>query len=84
MSNGGLYLSHSKYIKELLQHANMHKAKPQPTPMASFLHLTQDGSTAFEDHTLYRSIVGALQYVTIIRPKIAYSVNKVCQYMHQP
>ena len=65
--NGGLHLSQSKYIKELLQHANMRKAKPQPTPMMSSLPLTQDGSIAFEDHTLYRSIVGVLQYVTITR-----------------
>jgi len=27
-SNSGLHLSQSKYIKELLEHANMHKAKP--------------------------------------------------------
>ena len=33
---------------------------------------------------LYRSIVGALQYVTITRLEIAYSVNKVCQYMQAP
>jgi len=62
----------------------MHEAKLQPTPMMSSLRLTQDGSTTFGDHTLYRSIVGALQYITITRPEIAYSVNKVCQYMHQP
>jgi len=83
-SNGGFHLSQSKYIKELLQHANMLEAKPQPTPMMSFIHLIQDGSIAFKDHTLYKSIVGVLQYVTITRPEIAYFVNKVCQYMHQP
>ena len=33
---------------------------------------------------LYKSIVGALQYVTITRLEIAYSVNKVCQYMQAP
>ena len=32
----------------------------------------------------YRSIVGALQYVTITRPELSYSVNKVCQFMHKP
>ena len=31
-----------------------------------------------------KSIVGALQYVTITRPELAYSVNKVCQYMQTP
>ena len=33
---------------------------------------------------MYRSIIGALQYVTITRLEIAYSVNKVCQYMQAP
>ncbi|XP_052482959.1 uncharacterized mitochondrial protein AtMg00810-like [Gossypium raimondii] len=37
-----------------------------------------------EDERLLRRIVGALQYVVIIRPNIAFSVNKVCQYMHKP
>ncbi|WVZ57884.1 hypothetical protein U9M48_008219 [Paspalum notatum var. saurae] len=32
----------------------------------------------------FSSIVGALQYLTITRPDLAYSVNKVCQYLHAP
>lgn len=32
----------------------------------------------------YRSVVGALQYVTLIRPDIAFAVNQVCQFMHEP
>ena len=52
--------------------------------MTSGLKLSKHGSDFFEDATLYRSIVGALQYATIIRPEIAFCVNKVCQFMHQP
>ncbi|XP_016747283.1 uncharacterized mitochondrial protein AtMg00810-like [Gossypium hirsutum] len=37
-----------------------------------------------EDERLFRSIVGALQYVVITRPDSAFSINKVCQYMHKP
>ncbi|KAL8151054.1 hypothetical protein V2J09_020862 [Rumex salicifolius] len=33
---------------------------------------------------LYRSIVGALQYVTISRPEISYVVIRVCHFMHSP
>jgi hypothetical protein len=36
------------------------------------------------DPTEYRHIVGALQYVTLTRPGIAYSVNQLCQHMHNP
>lgn len=30
----------------------------------------------------YRSLVGALQYVSMTRPGIAYNVNIVSQFMH--
>ena len=33
-------------------------------------------------HTKYRSIVGALQYLTFTRPDIAFSVSQACQFMH--
>lgn len=33
---------------------------------------------------VYRSVVGALQYLTLTRLDIAYSVNKVCQFLHAP
>ena len=54
------------------------------TPMTSGLKLTAYGSDMAYDAQLYRSIVGGLQYVTITRPELAFSVNKVCQFMHSP
>ena len=33
---------------------------------------------------MYRSIVGALLYVTFTRPKITFAINQVCQFMHAP
>ena len=32
----------------------------------------------------YRSVVGVLQYLTLTCPDISFSVNQVCQLMHQP
>jgi hypothetical protein len=37
-----------------------------------------------DDSIRYRSIVGALQYLTLTRPDLAFSVNKVCQFLHVP
>nr|KYP61698.1 hypothetical protein KK1_016206 [Cajanus cajan] len=45
--------------------------------------LAKEG-TLFDDPTLYRSVVGALQYATITRPEIAFDVNKVSQFMCSP
>lgn len=32
----------------------------------------------------YRTIVSALQYLTIARQDIAFSINQVCQFLHAP
>ncbi|KAJ9548922.1 hypothetical protein OSB04_021465 [Centaurea solstitialis] len=36
------------------------------------------------DPTLYRSLAGALQYLTFTRPEIAFAVQQSCLYMHDP
>lgn len=35
------------------------------------------------DPTIYRSLVGFLQYLTLTRHGIAHAANKTCQYMQQ-
>jgi hypothetical protein len=34
--------------------------------------------------TKYRSVVGALQYLSHIQPDLAFSINKACQYLNSP
>jgi hypothetical protein len=36
------------------------------------------------DPTGYRSLAGALQYLTFTRPDISYAVQQVCLHMHDP
>jgi hypothetical protein len=36
------------------------------------------------DPTSYQSIAGALQYLIFTRPDIAYAIQPVCLYMHDP
>jgi len=83
-SDGGILLSQSKYIRDLLHKTNLLDSKSQPTPMVSGLKLTIDGSFSVQHLTHYRSIVRALQYIIVIRPEISFSVNKVYQFMHRP
>ena len=62
----------------------MAHAKALPTLMVSSLKLTHMGSPPVDDATLYRSVVGTLQYATIAHPDISFTVNKVCQFMYFP
>ncbi|XP_043694422.1 uncharacterized mitochondrial protein AtMg00810-like [Telopea speciosissima] len=79
----GLLLSHSRYIRDLLQRAGMTKCKPILTPMA-VSSSSDSGGEKFSDPKRYLSIVGALQYITLTHPNVAFAVNRVCQFMHSP
>ena len=80
----GLYLSQSKYISDLLAKTDMLHSKSCPTPCLPYTRLLKDDGKPFNNPALYRSIVGALQYLTFTRPDIAFSVHQVCQFMHCP
>jgi len=62
----------------------MDASKPFSTPMQTNLRLQKDASSAMHDPSMFRSVVGALQYVLIIRLELSYVVNKVFQFMHSP
>ena len=78
----GLILHQRKYATDLLKRAKMHASKLLSTPIVPHNHPTD--TSLFSDPTFYRSIVGGLQYLTFTWIDIAYSVNFVCQHMHQP
>jgi histone deacetylase 1/2 len=82
----GLLLSQEKYATDLLSRVGMTKCTTCPTPLSSIdkLSLTDGTLLGAEDSTQYRSIVGALQYLTLTRPDLSFAVNKICQFLHAP
>ncbi|GAA0161714.1 transmembrane signal receptor [Lithospermum erythrorhizon] len=82
-ANGGLLLSQRQYMLDLLVKANMEHCKPASTPMSTS-STEGDSAAAPPDPTVYRQLVGSLQYLTLSRPDISYAVNRVCQHMHAP
>ncbi|GAU37351.1 hypothetical protein TSUD_395330 [Trifolium subterraneum] len=84
LPSGALLLNQTKYIRDLLCKAHMEDSKHVGSPMVSSCRLSKFGTDTMTDPTLYRSIVGALQYATLTRPDIVFSVNKVCQFMAKP
>ncbi|KAK1417226.1 hypothetical protein QVD17_26351 [Tagetes erecta] len=79
----GLFLSQTKYANDILARAGLTDTKPVPTPLSTSDTFTKEG-TPYSDPTLYRSLVGALQYLTITRPDLSYAVNQACQHLHSP
>ncbi|CAN6719979.1 unnamed protein product [Malus baccata var. baccata] len=80
----GLFLSQEKYVKYLLKKTEMFDSKPSATPCLPYNRLLKNDREPFNNPTLYRSIVGALQYLVFTRPNIAFSVHQVCQFMQSP
>ncbi|XP_042972778.1 uncharacterized mitochondrial protein AtMg00810-like [Carya illinoinensis] len=82
-TSSGLFISQAKYAHEILQRAKLVDSKPMSTPMVVAHHLSTDGPD-FDDPSLYQSLVGSLQYLTITRLDLAHAVSAVSQYMHKP
>jgi histone deacetylase 1/2 len=84
--NTSMLLTQERYATEVLKRSGMDKCHPVDTPLCSSEKLSiEDGNKlGSEDATKYRSVVGALQYLTLTRPDISFAVNKVCQFLHSP
>uniref|UniRef100_A0A803P2C0 Integrase catalytic domain-containing protein n=1 Tax=Cannabis sativa TaxID=3483 RepID=A0A803P2C0_CANSA len=80
----GMYLSQEKYVSELLKRLEMTSIKPCATPMTGGKPLSIQDGTELKDFTQYRSVIGALQYLTHTRPDIAFAVNKLSQFLKCP
>jgi histone deacetylase 1/2 len=70
----GLVLTQGKYATDLLVKVGMDKCKPSPTPLSPSEKLSAHEGEALgpDDSTRYRSVVGALQYLTLTRPDISF------------
>ncbi|XP_021307140.1 uncharacterized protein LOC110431818 [Sorghum bicolor] len=64
----------------------MAECHPTSTPVDTHAKLSAtDGVPLSEkDASEYRSLAGALQYLTLTRPDLAYAVQQVCLFMHAP
>nr|XP_020184740.1 uncharacterized mitochondrial protein AtMg00810-like [Aegilops tauschii subsp. strangulata] len=72
------------YAHELLEHASMLNCKPAPTPVDTKANVSALEGSLASDGAFYRSIVGALQYLTLTRHDLQYAVQQVCLHMHAP
>jgi hypothetical protein len=73
----GLILSQQRYAMEILTKAGMKNYKPIDTPLCTSekLSVVSGDKLGPKDSTRYRSMVGALQYLTLTRPDLSYAAS---------
>ncbi|WVZ81794.1 LOW QUALITY PROTEIN: hypothetical protein U9M48_029135 [Paspalum notatum var. saurae] len=80
----GLLLHQRQYTLYILERVGMADCNPCSTPVDTQAKLSEDAGTLVADPIAYRSLAGALQYLTFTRPDITYAVQQVCLHMHDP
>ena len=80
----GIYLSQQKYLHDLLLKTGLQDVGGCLMLMTTTPILACDTGPLFDKPKLYRQVIGVLQYAIFTRPDIAFSINKLCQFMHKP
>uniref|UniRef100_A0A2N9GG32 Integrase catalytic domain-containing protein n=1 Tax=Fagus sylvatica TaxID=28930 RepID=A0A2N9GG32_FAGSY len=79
-----LSLTQTKYATNLLTKHNMLNCSPCKIPCVPHVRLSNTTGTPLTDVHAYRSLVGALHYLTFTLPDLSFAVHQVCQFMNAP
>ena len=80
----GIYITHSNYVKEILNFFGLEDSKPVSTPLVIGHKLSKNDDSVEVNKTLYRSMITKLQYVLHNRPNIVLSVGIVVRFFVNP
>eukprot|EP00253_Pinus_taeda_P019035 PITA_19035 len=80
----GLCISQTKYLKDMLKKYGMEDCAPMSTPMTTNCKLSKDDDSPLVDATHYRSMIGALRYLTTTRPDIMQAIGMVGRFQSAP
>eukprot|EP00253_Pinus_taeda_P033280 PITA_33280 len=81
---GGIFLSQTKYLKQILKKYGMEDAKPVCTPMVTGCSLSANDESAAVHQPTYRSMIGSLLYLTSTRLDIMHAVGIVGRFQANP
>lgn len=77
-------MNQSKYALDILTKFGMASTKPCISPCSVGSLYTESQPCSSEYAKSYRSMVGALHYLTFTRPDLSFAVSRVSQFMHAP
>ena len=80
----GIFLNQHKYIREIITLAGLQDGRSVDTPLEVNVKYRRDEGEFLPDPSLYRRLVGSLNYLTITRPDISFVVQQVSQFMQAP
>ena len=80
----GIFLSQSKYSKNLVKKFGLESASSVRTSMSQNVKLAIDLLGKSVDLSLYRSMISSLLYLTASRLDISYSVGVCARYQANP
>ncbi|GJU46464.1 retrovirus-related pol polyprotein from transposon TNT 1-94 [Tanacetum coccineum] len=80
----GIFINQSNYVLEILKKYRMETCDPIGTPMEIRDELDLDQNGTLLDATKYRSMIGALMYLTSRRPDIVHATCLCARYQAKP
>jgi hypothetical protein len=82
--NQGIFISQTKYIKEMIKRFGMEYCKPVITPMQTSCKLRKDDDSESTDQRKYISMIGRILYVTTSKPDVMQVVGHVTRFQAAP
>ncbi|KAK6149097.1 hypothetical protein DH2020_016622 [Rehmannia glutinosa] len=80
----GIYISQSKYTKELLKKFGIKEGRTVSTPMATNVKIDKDEKGKPVDESKYRGMIGSLLYLTASRQDILHAVFLCARFQSNP
>src|SRR5688572_30266126 len=83
-NSSGVFLNQHKYTQDLISLASLQDSSSVDTPLELNVKYHCEEGDLLLDPTMFRQLVGSLNYLTITRPDISFAVQQVSQFMQAP